>query len=66
MKSLNSLRTIFTGSVISGFLLIFCIVLLSGCENFMDSAETKQKLDDAIAYANAESYTITFGTSTTK
>ena len=39
--------------------LLFCIVLLfSGCENFLEGAEIKQRIEEEIAYAKAPKTTI--------
>ena len=41
-----------------GVLLCLSLSLLASCENFLNGAETKQQLDEAIAYANAKECTI--------
>ena len=39
--------------------LFFCSGLLfSGCENFLKGSDTKQRLDEKVAYANAQSCTV--------
>ena len=55
MKKLNcALRFKHYALSIGGVLYLCMALFFAGCENFLDGAETKQKLDDAIAYANAE------------
>ncbi len=41
-----------------GVLLCLSLSLLASCENFLNGSETKQQLDEAIAYANAKECTI--------
>lgn len=43
------------------FALVFCFVLV-GCENFMDSADIRKEVEDAIAYNNAASCNVIFRT----
>ncbi len=35
-----------------------CLLLLSSCDNFLEGADVKAQIEDAIAYNNAQSYTI--------
>ena len=39
-------------------LFLYSVLLLSGCENFLKGSDTKQRLDEKVAYANAQSCTV--------
>ncbi len=53
-------KCIVRGGVFKTLLIfIFCTTFFS-CENFMNGSELKQKFDEAVDYANAESFTVRF------